>query len=95
MIRVCERCYGQIADREAHVVLGHIDRALPDGSIAWTHSYLHAEACAGAGQGTSPIDRPDAGEWDTRRRGISAAAAEMIAGRKRSSSAAHDMTRRL
>ena len=51
MIRICERCYGQVDDRAAHVRLAHIDHALPDGSIVWRHSFVHTEVCDAAGRG--------------------------------------------
>lgn len=81
MIRICERCYGQVDDRSAHVRLAHIDHALPDGSIVWRHSFVHTEVCDAAGRGRSPIDVPDTGEWDSRR-GLSAAALGWIASRR-------------
>lgn len=65
MIRICERCYSQVVDREKHMRLAHVDHALPDGSIVWRHSYVHA-VCEAAGRGRSPLDRPDTGEWDRR-----------------------------
>lgn len=41
-IKICERCFAPIDDGEPHASLAHIDRARPDGTIAWRHSYIHA-----------------------------------------------------
>ena len=43
----------------------HIDRAHPDGSIAWLHSYVHTAGCAVPRP--APHERPDTGEWDASR----------------------------
>ena len=81
MIRICERCYGQVDDRSPHLSLAHIDHALPDGSIVWRHSFVHTVTCDPAGRGRSPIDGPDTGTWDSRR-GLSAATLGWIASRR-------------
>ena len=41
MTMLCERCCVPIADGEPVVRYAHIDRAHPDGSITWNHSYVH------------------------------------------------------
>ncbi|GAY11584.1 hypothetical protein [Pseudonocardia sp. N23] len=81
MIRICERCYGYVADHDAHLELAHIDRVLPDGTVLWNHTHVHNLPCAPAGSGHSPIDVPDRGDWDDRRRGLSPAASAHIARR--------------
>ncbi|MGD9987017.1 hypothetical protein [Pseudonocardia sp.] len=81
MIRICERCYGHVAAHEPHVALAHIDHARSDGSIVWNHSYVHTTSCTAAGTGRSPVEVPDRGSWDDRRRGLSPAAASHIARR--------------
>jgi hypothetical protein len=62
MIMICERCCVPIADGEPVVRYAHIDHALPDGSIAWTHSYVHTGGCTLPRP--APHRRPDTGEWD-------------------------------
>ena len=62
MIMLCERCCVPIADDEPVVRYAHIDRALPDGSITWMHSYVHTAGCAAPRP--APRERPDTGEWD-------------------------------
>ncbi|ODU02137.1 MAG: hypothetical protein ABS81_18535 [Pseudonocardia sp. SCN 72-86] len=79
MIRICERCYGHVGDHEAFVELAHIDHALPDGTVVWNNSHVHTALCAAAGTGRSPVDVPDRGDWDDRRRGLSPAASAHIA----------------
>ncbi|MBN9111512.1 MAG: hypothetical protein J0I34_22350 [Pseudonocardia sp.] len=81
MIRICERCYGHVADHEPHVELAHVDHALADGSVVWNHSHVHTVPCAAAGTGRSPVEVPDRGDWDERRRGLSPAASAHIARR--------------
>ena len=46
MTMLCERCCVPIADGEPVVRYAHIDRAHPDGSITWNHSYVHTAGCA-------------------------------------------------
>ena len=55
MIMLCERCCVPIADGEPAVRYAHIDRAHPDGSITWNHSYVHTARCA------VPWPAPDTG----------------------------------
>jgi hypothetical protein len=59
MIMLCERCCAPIGDDEAVLRLAHVDRAHPDGSITWVHSYVHTAACV--------APRPDPGSWDPAR----------------------------
>lgn len=59
MIRLCERCFGQISEHEPalhHNVLHYTDH---DGASVWASSYTHRNPCA--------WPRPDAAGWDTRR----------------------------
>jgi hypothetical protein len=65
MIMLCERCCAPITDREPVVRYAHIDRARPDGSIAWIHSYVHTARCVAPRP--APHDRPDTGGWDATR----------------------------
>ena len=64
MIMLCERCYVPIADGEPVVRYAHIDRAHPDGSISWIHSYVHTAGCGCARRRTNA---PDTGERDASR----------------------------
>lgn len=63
MIMICERCFAPIDAGEPVVRLAHLDRAEPDGTVHWVHSFLHHGGCR------SPRERPDTGAWD-RERGI-------------------------
>lgn len=65
MIMLCERCCAPIGDGEPLVRYAHIDRALPDGSIVWVHTYVHTAACLAPR--AARHERPDTGEWDTTR----------------------------
>ena len=65
MIMLCERCCVPIADGEPVVRYAHIDRAHPDGSITWIHSYVHTTGCALPRPAAH--QRPDTGEWDASR----------------------------
>ena len=65
MIMICERCCTLIAEDDPVVRYAHIDRALPDGSITWVHSYVHTAGCAVPRP--APHERPDTGEWDASR----------------------------
>ncbi|HEY0813257.1 MAG TPA: hypothetical protein VGE11_08230 [Pseudonocardia sp.] len=65
MIMLCERCCTPIAEGEPLVRYAHIDRANPDGSIDWMHSYVHTTACSPPRPATH--ERPDTGEWDATR----------------------------
>ena len=65
MIMLCERCYAPIHEGAPVLRLAHIDRAHPDGSISWNHSYLHTAGCALPRP--APHERPDTGEWDASR----------------------------
>lgn len=65
MIMICERCCAPIADGEALVRFAHIDRAHPDGSISWLHTYVHTAACIRPRP--APHERPDQGTWDASR----------------------------
>jgi len=58
MTMLCERCCVPIADGEPVVRYAHIDRAHPDGSITWNHSYVHTAGCA------LPQNAPQTGSWD-------------------------------
>ncbi|MCE0768434.1 hypothetical protein LWC35_36910 [Pseudonocardia kujensis] len=81
-IHLCERCYAPIdTARERYTTLAHIDRVLPDGSIAWVHTALHTEACGEPARERSAAEPPDTGEWDAARRGHSPAAAQHAARR--------------
>jgi len=62
MTMLCERCCVPIADGEPVVRYAHIDRAHPDGSISWIHSYVHTTGCALPRPAAH--QRPDTGEWD-------------------------------
>lgn len=65
MIMLCERCCAPIGDGEAMVRYAHIERANPDGSITWIHTYVHTGTCLSP---QSPEhERPDQGEWDASR----------------------------
>jgi hypothetical protein len=81
-VHLCERCYAPIdIARERYTTLAHVDRVLPDGSIAWVHSALHADACGEPARERSAAEPPDTGEWDPSRRGHSPAAAQHAARR--------------
>ncbi|GAA4867019.1 hypothetical protein ACFQ34_21960 [Pseudonocardia benzenivorans] len=81
MIRICERCFGPVAETDEHLGLAHIDRALPDGTVLWNHTYVHTAPCAPAGSGYSAHEAPNQGEWDPGRRGMSPGAAAHVARR--------------
>ncbi|GAA4555337.1 hypothetical protein [Pseudonocardia xishanensis] len=73
---LCERCYAPIdTARERYTSYAHIDRVLPDGSIAWVHTAVHVALCGEPAVERSAAEPPDTGEWDARRRGLSPAAA--------------------
>ena len=65
MIMICERCFSPIEEGESMVRLAHIVEAHPDGSVTWTHAYLHLAACAAPRP--APHERPDTGAWDSAR----------------------------
>jgi hypothetical protein len=65
MIMLCERCCTPIAEDEPVVRYAHINRARPDGSIEWIHSYVHTTACLALR--VAAHERPDTGEWDSTR----------------------------
>jgi hypothetical protein len=69
MIMLCERCFASIGTDEPVVRLAHIDRAHPDGSISWVHTYVHVTPCTA--RQPVPRERPDTGAWDPSR-GIAA-----------------------
>jgi hypothetical protein len=62
IIMLCERCCVPITEGEPVVRFAHFDRAHPDGSITWTHSYVHTAGCAVPRP--AEHERPDTGEWD-------------------------------
>jgi hypothetical protein len=81
-IHLCERCYAPIdTARERYTTLAHIDGVLPDGTVRWVHTALHADACGWPARERSAAEPPDTGEWDPARRGHSPAAAEHAARR--------------
>jgi hypothetical protein len=59
MIRICERCFGQIGEHEAAVRRTHLHHTDHDGTSHLMHSYTHRYPCA--------APRPDTGTWDARR----------------------------
>ena len=65
MIMLCERCCAPIADGESMVRYAHIDRAHPDGSITWVHTYVHTAACVVPQ--VAEHERRDQGAWDPSR----------------------------
>ncbi|HVL85259.1 MAG TPA: hypothetical protein VM367_13375 [Pseudonocardia sp.] len=72
MIRICERCYGVIPADEPVLRLAHIDHARRDGTVKWRHSYLHpAGGCGVLEAPRRPAKRPDRGDWNPVRRGMS------------------------
>ena len=76
---LCERCYAPIDPaRERYTTFAHIDGVLPNGGIRWIHSALHVELCGTLATERSAAEPPDTGEWDTRRRGLSPAAAAWV-----------------
>lgn len=65
MIMLCERCCAPIGEGEPVLRLAHIAEALPDGSIRWTHSYVHTTGCVA--ERVADHERPDHGAWDPAR----------------------------
>ena len=66
MVMLCERCFAPVEDGEKNVMsLAHIDTVLPDGSITWTHTYVHTAGCAEPR--VPDHQRPDTSTWDASR----------------------------
>ncbi|MHA6794526.1 hypothetical protein ACVGVM_13610 [Pseudonocardia bannensis] len=81
MILLCERCFAPIGNHEDYVRLAHLDRARPDGTIDWIHTYVHTTACVEEVAQRPTGAAPDTGSWDAARRGLSPAAARWSARR--------------
>lgn len=65
MITLCERCYTMIDPSEPMARRTHLERTDADGAAHWVYSYLHHNGCISPRPAAH--QRPDTGDWDTRR----------------------------